>query len=168
MDQGSLFRISLVRLSDDRFRMFFTNHHILWDGWSLSRLFGCFVENYQALYQGGSLPSRATDHYGDYIRYLAKKNPFESLSYWRSYMGSIVSPTFLPFLRDVNQRNKVSGNSFEEFCVPLSLNDSLHAFTYEHRITVNTFVQGAWGYLLSKYTGQDSVCFGVTISATWN
>ncbi len=40
----------------------------------------------------------------------------------------------------------------------------LKASAREHRITLNTLVQGTWGMLLSRYSGESDVVFGATVS----
>ena len=34
----------------------------------------------------------------------------------------------------------------------------------QHQLTLNTLVQGAWALLLNRYSGEDDVVFGVTVS----
>ncbi|MFP3518941.1 condensation domain-containing protein, partial [Pseudomonas sp. SIMBA_077] len=41
---------------------------------------------------------------------------------------------------------------------------SLGEFARQQKVTVNTLVQAAWLLLLQRYTGQDSVVFGATVS----
>ncbi|KMM84105.1 condensation domain-containing protein, partial [Pseudomonas psychrophila] len=38
------------------------------------------------------------------------------------------------------------------------------AFTRQHAVTLNTLVQGAWALLLQRYSGQQTVAFGATVS----
>ena len=40
----------------------------------------------------------------------------------------------------------------------------LQGLARRHRLTLNTLVQGAWGLLLSRYSGSDDVVFGATVS----
>ncbi|OEK07405.1 hypothetical protein A8C32_18400 [Flavivirga aquatica] len=164
LDKGPLFKISLLKLEDNRTRMVFTNHHILWDGWSFAKLMTNFMEYYQLLENKASLPSINMDNYGDHIRHLMQKNKTEGLSYWKAYTSSLVTPTYLPFLKDTSIRNKVLGNSEQLCALPLKISKEINSFAEAHRITVNTFVQGVWSYLLSKYTGQQDVAFGTAVS----
>jgi alpha-ketoglutarate-dependent taurine dioxygenase len=41
---------------------------------------------------------------------------------------------------------------------------ALQSLTQRHQLTMNTLVQGAWGLLLSSYSGQKDVVFGATVS----
>ncbi|MBE9069516.1 amino acid adenylation domain-containing protein, partial [Leptolyngbya cf. ectocarpi LEGE 11479] len=42
------------------------------------------------------------------------------------------------------------------------LTQTLKTFARQHQLTLNTLVQGAWGILLSRYSGETDVVFGVT------
>jgi amino acid adenylation domain-containing protein len=42
--------------------------------------------------------------------------------------------------------------------------DRLVEFARGHGLTLNTVVQGVWALLLSRYSGQHDICFGVTVS----
>ena len=41
---------------------------------------------------------------------------------------------------------------------------ALQALARQHQLTINTLVQGAWALLLSRYSGQEDVVFGATVS----
>ncbi|MBJ6369616.1 non-ribosomal peptide synthetase [Snuella sedimenti] len=160
LEQASLFRVTLINIGDGRTRMVFTNHHILWDGWSLSNLIHSFMLCYNKFETEGVFPDLPLDNYGTHIRQISSKNKDEGLVYWRDYLSSITSPTYLPFISDVSKRNRVFGNKEKEFV----FRGAIQSFTEKHRITVNTLIQGVWSYLLSKYTGQEDVVFGAIIS----
>ena len=46
LNRAPLLRLLLVRLEDDRYRLIWTYHHILMDGWSVSRLIGEVLRHY--------------------------------------------------------------------------------------------------------------------------
>ena len=41
---------------------------------------------------------------------------------------------------------------------------ALQTFARQQQLTLNTLVQGAWALLLSRYSGEQDVVFGVTVS----
>ncbi|WP_298427966.1 condensation domain-containing protein, partial [uncultured Kordia sp.] len=160
LKKAPLFRISLLNIGNGKTRMIFTNHHILWDGWSLSSLMQRFMLCYTALETNGNFPHIQFDDYGQHIRHIANKNSAKGISFWKKYLAKISLPTYLPFIEDASKRNKVFGNAEKEFV----FKGDIKSFTEKHRITTNTLIQGAWAFLLSKYTGQKNVVFGATIS----
>jgi non-ribosomal peptide synthetase component F len=46
----------------------------------------------------------------------------------------------------------------------VDLTRNLETLGHEHQLTMNTILQGAWGLLLSRYSGRDDVLFGGTVS----
>ena len=42
------------------------------------------------------------------------------------------------------------------------LTENLQEWVRNSRLTLNTLVQGAWAYLMSRYSGDSDVVFGVT------
>ena len=160
LENAPLFRISLLNIGGGKTRMLFTNHHILWDGWSLSSLMQRFMLCYTAFETSGSFPVIEVDNYGAHIHQISTKNQTKGTSFWQNYLAEITLPTYLPFIQDTSKRNKIFGNTEKEFI----FEGDVETFTKKHRITANTLVQGAWAFLLSKYTGQKNVVFGATIS----
>ncbi|MEU2080264.1 condensation domain-containing protein, partial [Streptomyces sp. NPDC013489] len=61
LDAPPLVRLVLARLAEDRFRLVFTNHHILLDGWSMPVLFGELF----TLYRQGAGGLGAVRPYGE-------------------------------------------------------------------------------------------------------
>jgi amino acid adenylation domain-containing protein/non-ribosomal peptide synthase protein (TIGR01720 family) len=160
-----LMRITLIRLDEERYYMFWTHHHIILDGWSVQVLMTELLEYYQALVSGGRVAVGEEDKYEDYIRYIARRDKEEEEEFWKSYLWEAGEGTLLPFIRATEERNKGIGSYRKEVLqLDSAATASLSAFAQEHRVTLNTLMQGAWAYLLYRYTGNAKVTFGVTVS----
>ncbi|WP_046759346.1 condensation domain-containing protein, partial [Kordia jejudonensis] len=164
LEKAPLFRVTLLNLGNNRTRMVFTNHHILWDGWSFSSLMGSFMACYKQLEDNGTLPKVTLDDYGAHIRRISGNNDSIGLAYWKNYLSDVTSPTYFPFINDVAKRNKIFGNTDDLLVLPKDFSTNINTFAEQNRITVNTLLQGVWLYLLSKYTAQETVVFGATVS----
>jgi amino acid adenylation domain-containing protein len=159
-----LMRITLIKLDDSRYRMLWSFHHILFDGWSLPVLMGEFLEAYELLLQGRVVTQTPEDKYEDFIRYLERRDKWAEESYWRNYLQGINEGTSLPFVKKANAAllkarflsiNKV----FDKDASAL-----ISAYVKKHRITLNTLMQGIWALLLNRYTGNADVLFGAVVS----
>jgi amino acid adenylation domain-containing protein/non-ribosomal peptide synthase protein (TIGR01720 family) len=160
-----LMRISLIRLAEDRYRLLWTVHHILLDGWSQPILIGELLENYEALLAGNALPEVTEDRYEDYIRYLERQDKEEAAAYWQAYLKEMEEGCLLPFVGATAARTKGVGVYKEEkIRLDATLTEKINAYTQQQHITPNTLMQGIWSYLLSVYTGRNDVAFGVTVS----
>ena len=160
-----LMRVGLLQLSNERFRMLWTFHHILFDGWSLPVLMEEFLATYDLLASGKEIAFRKEDRYEDYIRYIERLDKEQEESYWRNYLKDLDQATLLPFINKTTNRTKGVG-SYK--IVSLQLNEAISAkaveFAQRNRITVNTIMQGVWSFLLHQYTGSKNVAFGVIVS----
>ena len=90
--RGPLLRLMLARQGDGRHVLALTNHHLLFDGWSLPIL----VRDLQALYAGQApdeLPRARS--YRDYLAWLAGQDRAAARDAWRAYLAGIDGPTLL-------------------------------------------------------------------------
>jgi len=160
-----LMRVGLLRLGEDRYRMVWTWHHILFDGWSTPILMEKFLTTHELLAANKEVKQEDEDRYEDYIRYLERSDKGLEEIYWRNYMKGVEQSTFLPFVSATKERNKGIG-----FYKSLSLQvngdatKKIEKYAQKYRITVNTIMQGVWSYLLQRYTGNSNIVYGVIVS----
>ncbi len=160
-----LMRVGLLRLSEDRYRMFWTSHHILFDGWSMPILMEEFLNVYETLASGKEPEKVEEDRYEDYIRYIERGNKDHQEAYWRNYLKGIEHRTLLPFSGATTDRNKGMGEyGFLYSHIDADTTKKIQSYAQSKRITINTLVQGAWAFLLHKYTGSNSVVYGMIVS----
>ncbi|MBC9909360.1 non-ribosomal peptide synthase/polyketide synthase [Chitinophaga varians] len=159
-----LMKMSLIQLQDDTYRMVWTYHHLLLDGWSMPVLLEEMLRTYEALASGEQPEETAIDHYEEYIRYLDRRNKDEEGAYWRGYLAGIDNSTLLPFINSAD-RTKAQG-LYKTTPVVLDAAQTrvITAYAQQHRLTVNTLMQGVWGYLLYRYTGNQHVAYGAIVS----
>ena len=160
-----LMRVTLLRLSEDHYRMLWTSHHILFDGWSMSIIMEEFLNIYEQFVKGKELEPAAEDLFEDYIRYIERSDKESQETYWKKYMEGIEQRTLLPFVKTTAGRTKGAG-TYETLSLKLNEETSAKTESYvqKQRITTNTLMQGIWAYLLHRYTGNDEIAFGVIVS----
>ena len=162
-----LMRITLIRLSEQLYKMVWTHYHIILDGWSNTSLIASFQQAYAAYSRGRTPQSRPKDQYGDYIRYIAGTDHHAAMSFWKNYMSNLEQKTLLPFAANVSDHQRNKGGAavkHEQLLFGPVLTKQVREYCQQHQITVNTFVQGIWSLLLSRYTGNNDVVFGVVVS----
>ena len=160
-----LMRIGLIRLEDDRYRMLWTFHHILFDGWSTPILTEEFLSTYDLLVSGRALPVTQEDRFEDYVRYLERRDKDAEEKYWRGYLQGISQGTLLPFIGSTAERTKGKGR-YESLMLRFdeATTARLQRYAQSQRLTMNTLMQGVWAFLLHNYTGNKEVLFGVVLS----
>ncbi|RBL91356.1 non-ribosomal peptide synthase/polyketide synthase [Chitinophaga flava] len=161
-----LMRITLFRTGAHRYRMLWSFHHILLDGWSLPVVLEELLESYEALSEGRPQPAFTEDRYEDYIRYIGNKDKWKEEAYWREYMKEVETGSLLPFIAAGETERTRGGGTYEDIKLRLdaSLHKDLENYAQHHGLTVNTVMQGVWAFILHVYTGNKDVTFGVTVS----
>ncbi|MEO7584343.1 MAG: amino acid adenylation domain-containing protein, partial [Ferruginibacter sp.] len=160
-----LMRLGLLRLREDRYRMIWTSHHILFDGWSFPILIAEFLNTYELLKSGEEVIIGEEDRFEDYIRYIERIDKGLEELYWRNYLSGLEQSTLLPFIGATTDRNKGLG-IYQSLLLDIDSVTTTHIqrFAQQNRLTVNTLIQGVWAYLLHRYTGSNRIVYGVIVS----
>lgn len=160
-----LMRLAVIRMDDNRWCFVWTHHHALLDGWSLPLLLTEAFKVYEAFLNGRDLSLPSPRPYLDYIRWLRQQNVNEAEAFWREELRGFTTPTPLHFGRPATPALDQSlTHQSHEIRLSASLTTDLRSFAREHGLTLSTIIQGVWAILLSRYSGEDDVLFGVTLS----
>lgn len=162
LEEPSQMRLIILDLGNNDFEFIWSHHHILMDGWCLSILINDF---YQLLYKSGNskdLPIPTP--YSNYIQWLEGIDRKTSAKYWKEYLSDYQSVVNVPFKKTENNTNQVYKANQEVIKVKGDLLAQLNQLCKETGITQNTFIQGVWGYLLSRYNSTQDVVFGSVVS----
>ncbi|MES2316842.1 MAG: amino acid adenylation domain-containing protein [Pseudomonadota bacterium] len=159
--QAPLQRIGLYRLDDTRYQMLWSHHHMLLDGWCTPVVYRDVLDAYQRLASGQAASQATVVPYENYIAWLVRQDRAQARQYWRDYLAPIEAPTPLA----IEQNSGASGIPAEQrLLLDQSQTARLQQFAKLHQTTVNTVLQLAWGYLLHRYSGEQHVLFGTTLS----
>lgn len=163
LKEAPLLRLALFQLAEDRFQFVWTYHHLLLDGWSLPLLFEEIFTYYRAFVQGKTITLPRPRPYRDYIAWLQKQEQAQAEAFWREQLQGLTSPTSLRIDKPVAEGDAAAYQE-QLITLPPELDAELRTLAQQHHLTLNTLIQGAWAVLLSRYSGQDDVLFGVTVS----
>ena len=158
-------RLALFRVTEDEHKFLFSRHHLLLDRWSRAVLLKDLFAVYDAL-SGGREPILDVPRpYGDYIAWLAQQDTSAAENFWRTSLAGFTEPTGFAVERKTGRRIGAE-EDYADQRIQLSevATENLQTFARQHRLTLNTLVQGAWALLLSRYSGADDVVFGVTMA----
>ncbi len=157
LSQPPLMRCALIHLGAERSRLVLTFHHIIADGWSLPVLHRELL----ALYGDNPVPLPAVAPYRAYLGRIASADREAARAAWRTALDGVDEPTRL-------LETSAPTGPIEPAQVRVELSEritaQLTARARERAVTLGTLVQGAWGLLLGRMTGQQDVLFGTTVS----
>lgn len=160
LSRAPLWRVHLVQLGKDYYRLVFSNHHILLDGWSVSLVMEEFFEVYDAL-DSGQVPERAWRRpFRDYVAWLGQQNRPAAEDFWRGELRGFQGTA--PLAMEKSPQG-LDGSSAFATGYPLA-GDRVRRFAQECRVTLATVVQAAWAFVLARTSGHEDVIFGATNS----
>ena len=161
--QPCLMRLHLIRCSDDSYYFIWSKHHLILDGWSTALVLKEVVETYQALLKSENLALVLGTSFGDYIGWLQQQDLSTAKAFWQQSLKGVTAPTPLINL-NVESSNQLE--KYDERVIRLSQTTTaaLQSFARQNQLTLSTIIQGAWALLLSRYSGETDVVYGVTVS----
>ncbi|MCF6436732.1 non-ribosomal peptide synthetase [Pseudoalteromonas sp. MMG022] len=143
--------------------LLWTFHHAILDGWCTSIVFSEVTEIYRSLLTNSTARLEQSERYRNYVDWLLTQPMDEAKEYWKQTLAKVEQKTSLPV-------SEFRAGDVEAVTIYDSLKFS-HADTMalvqlarRHQTTVNVILQAAWSLLLSRYTGERNVTFGVTTS----
>ena len=165
IDRAPLMRLCLLRTGEREFQFVWSHHHLLMDGWSLPLVLKEVFDCYQALGRGQQPQLPKPARYKDYVQWRKRQDLKKAEQHWRETLKGFQSLTLLRVEKatsDEPQAQGAPGNI--EIGLSIEMTAALQGWARQHRLTLNTLVQGAWALLLSHYSGEQDVVFGATVS----
>ena len=163
LTQAPLMRFALLRLTDRAYRFVWSFHHLLLDGWSGALLFNEVYAWYQASRTGKAPSLKRVRPYRDYIGWLQQQDMAKAEAFWRENLKGFSAATPLYVGRGAAPGAR-SAYAHDSARLSEATTATLKALARSKQLTLNTVVQGAWALLLSRYSGEDDVVFGTTVS----
>ncbi|MCY8217765.1 amino acid adenylation domain-containing protein, partial [Bacillus haynesii] len=163
LSSEALMRVCLIRMNDESFRLIWSHHHILLDGWCLGIVLSELFSIYGKIIKGESRRLKEPKPYGDYIKWLEKQDKEEAAAYWKDYLKGYETRSELPaFNRSATSEEYCGKEKVISFSKKLTT--KITRIAKEHHVTINTVLQGIWGIILAKYNNTDEVVFGTVVS----
>ncbi|MGG3912058.1 condensation domain-containing protein [Peribacillus simplex] len=162
LENGPLMNITLIQLSDHRFKFIWTHHHALIDGWSLQIVINHFLDNYR---NPSSTLKDSDKHkyaYKQVMNHVRNINKQEEAAFWNKELSDFEQVKAL--VSKKTDKEAFTSDKVIEYSLPEELTEELIELSKRHRKTINTVVQGVWGIVLSYLSESNSVCYGVTSS----
>ncbi|MGA9119669.1 MAG: amino acid adenylation domain-containing protein [Bacteroidota bacterium] len=165
LSKAPLMRFTLVRLDRDAYHFTWTYHHILLDGWSVPMLLEEVFALYGAFRRGLSIELPRRRPFRDYIVWLRKQDVYSAESFWRSALAGFSTPTPVAIASDFEGTTQTEEQSAaQDLLISSKTTGQLLTLTRSNQLTMNTVMQGIWALQLSRYSGEDDVLFGATVS----
>jgi surfactin family lipopeptide synthetase C len=151
-------RFTIVQLAEQSYQLIWSHHHILFDGWSMQIILQEVLACYEAAQRGEQLRLLPALPYREYINWLQQQDVARVKDFWRQTLQGFATPTYL-------LGNQAAGIYQEHhFQLSQAVTEQLQSAARQHHLTLNNLVQGAWALLLARYSGENDIVFGTTVS----
>ena len=173
LSEAPLMRLALIQSEQDVYYFIWSHHHLLLDGWSQPIIIQDVFALYEVYAQGQELYLEPARPFREYIAWLQEQDINEAQAYWQRVLRGFPVPTKLPedSLVDTSGAERTEEALTDEGDYAITsivfdekLSDGLQTLVRLTQTTLNTLIQGAWAILLSRYSGEDDVLFGATVS----
>ncbi|WP_144569749.1 non-ribosomal peptide synthetase, partial [Bacillus pseudomycoides] len=159
-DEAPLMRVTVIQEAEEEYRVVWTHHHILLDGWSLPLVFNELLTVYQKRMNGEAVNLPKSSPYKKYIKWLKEQEQEQAEQFWREKLRGFTAPTLL----GLESKEQEKGYTEKGVCLSKEQTQALQSWAKRNKLTLSTVIQGAWAYLMSRYSGENDIVFGVTSS----
>lgn len=160
--QAPLMRFTIIQLTEQTYQFIWSHHHILFDGWSMQIILKEVFALYEANQRGENLSLQPVRPYREYIEWLQQQDIKQAKDFWRQTLQGLENPTLIGN-REQGTGNRATHNE-QRFQLSQTVTEQLQSVARQHHLTLNNLVQGAWAILISRYSGENDVVFGATVS----
>ncbi|NTG05514.1 non-ribosomal peptide synthetase, partial [Rhizobium rhizogenes] len=161
---GPLTRWQLVRVDAEKHVLVVCQHHVVTDGWSVSRLGAELAGLYRARVDGSPEPVMSRLQYADYAQWERNRLSRQSddYTYWRDQLRGIPQLS-LPRSRISAERRTYRGARIS-FAVDMSSASRLLTIGRSEGCTTFVTMLAAFSLLLSVSSGQDDFAVGTVVA----
>lgn len=164
LSKDSLLRITLVKLGTDLYKMIFSYHHIVIDGWSLTILISKLFQYYNELRGTNHIELVQVPSFQVYIDNLYQ-NEDAYFAYWKKYLDGYQTDTVLEDVQSFKKQGKKKiGITFSE-----TDKRKIQKIQSNCDITTNTLLKTIIGIVIQRYINSNDIVFGeVNSGRGWN
>ena len=165
LNQAPMMHCTLILVSEQTYKFLWSSHHILLDGWGSSIIFKEVLNFYQAECLGDSSNLPTPVPYKNYIGWLQQQDSVTAEAFWRRTLSGFKAPT--PLLNEKSEYDPAQTaqiDRIQKLHLSSATTMALQSLVREHQLTLSTLIQGMWALLLSCYSGESDVLFGITVS----
>ncbi|BAB74343.1 non-ribosomal peptide synthetase [Anabaena sp. FACHB-709] len=163
LTEPPLLRVALLQLSDTEFVLILVMHHIITDYWS----FRVLVRELISLYQGqtlAKLPIQFADFATWQQKWLQSEARQNQLLYWQEQLKNYPRELSLPTDYPRNAIQTFKGARLF-FTLSPELSEQLRQLSQQYNATLFMTLLTAFNILLYRYSGQDDILVGSTVTS---
>lgn len=162
--KAPLMRVTIIQTKEHTYSVVWSTSLIINDGWSVPLVLQEVIKIYEAHCRGEDAPLTAGSCFKHYIKWLEEQDLSQANEFWQQQLDGVTQPTPITNLESNNLLNVEERYEDLQIVLSQTTTKQLEILTKRHRLTMSTFVQGAWAILLSYYSGKNDLVYGCTFS----
>ena len=163
LSRDVLIRAAILKTGEECYKVIWSFHHILMDGWCLGIINREQFEIYSSLKNNMPLRLGKAPVYRKYIDWLEKQDKEEAKDYWLRYLEGYENLASVPKIRVNRDESKYIREEID-FTIDKAITDGLSSIARRNNTTLNTVFQAIWGVVLQRYNNTGDVVFGAVLS----
>ena len=169
LSEGPLLRARLLRLGPETWMLVLVMHHIIADGWSISRLFRDVTKSYAAFLENKEpelpeLPIQYTEYAQWQREYMSGEVLQNEIEHWRNTLAGAQTLLDLPTDHSRPAMQTWHG-ARKEIIFSAAILARLKALAQKESATLFMVTMAAFQAMLWRYTQQESILVGTPIAA---
>lgn len=156
-------RVTVIKVGEEDYRVIWSFHHIIMDGWCIGIVMKDFFRSYKAIKEGNTAEVEKAEAYGNFIKWLDEQDKSEAICYWSNYLKGYEQQAAIPYRESKSEEEKYI-KAEVELKLEKELTDLLYKCAQKIGVTLNTLIQSIWGILLQRYNRVEDVVFGAVVS----
>ncbi len=154
-----LFRITLLRTTENSWHFVWTYHHAILDGWSDVMVLDEVFEAYQCLLDAKKVELPTVGKYENYLVWLSEQDREMSACYWKTCVQSVHDDRYLIGFGDQPVDEKCS-----RIMLGNETSNALVALGKEYGVTLSTIFNGIAGRIIMGLSGTTSCLIGNVVA----
>ncbi|MBW4671553.1 MAG: amino acid adenylation domain-containing protein [Cyanomargarita calcarea GSE-NOS-MK-12-04C] len=167
LENGPLFQVQLLQLTQTQHLLMINVHHIIFDGWSIKLLLQELAVLYEAYQRKQANPLQPLEfQYKDYAAwenaFLNSNQALVHQTYWHQKLKDYVRldlPSDYP---------RLANQTFKGATIPLNLTSNslqnIEKFSQQHEVSPFTIILATLKALLHRYTGKEDIIVATPVS----
>ncbi len=163
LSRQPLMRAALIRISDHNYKLVWSHHHIIADGWCLGLIISDLFKVYGKTIRRERFELQETIPYGDYIKWLEEQDWQAGAKHFEEYLEGYEEKVEVPRFC-ISEDTGSYQREEKVFEISEELTNKLIQLANKNNVTVNTVLQCIWGIILGRYNNTGDVVFGTIFS----
>jgi amino acid adenylation domain-containing protein len=156
-----IMRVTVFKWGPEDYTLIWTFWHALMDGRSYALILTELFTACEAFRAGVTPTWPAPRPFRDYVRWRHQVSHADSATFWRELLAGFSERTPLG-IEKAPGTVESGDHQFVECGLSRILSEALRSAAKTWSVSMNTLVQAAWAFVLSRYSGSDDVVFGAT------